>query len=49
MKLDLMKIWRKVNLESSSKLYLVLKEDKAIIREVDTEKIIKIIDLDSNK
>ena len=49
MKLDLMKIWRKVNLESSERLYLVLKEDKAIIREVDSEKIIKIIDLDSNK
>lgn len=49
MKLDLMKIWRKVNLESPNKLYLVLKEDKAIIRECESEKIIKIIDLDSNK
>ena len=49
MKLDLVKIWRRVNLENSGRLYLVLKEDKAIIREVDTEKIIKIIDLDSNK
>lgn len=49
MKLDLMKMWRKVNLESPNKLYLVLKEDKAIIREVESEKIIKIIDLDSNK
>ena len=49
MKLDLVKIWRRVNLENSGRLYLTIKEDKAIIKEVESEKIIKIIDLDSNK
>ena len=47
--MDIVKIWNKVVSQNENKLYLVMKEDKTIIKEVESDKVVKIIENKCNK
>ena len=45
--MDLVKIWKRARLENSNDLYIVVNDDAIMIKEIDTEKIVKIIKINN--
>lgn len=41
--MNIVEIWKRARLESNNDLYMVVDKDKIMIKEIETEKIIKII------
>lgn len=42
-KMNIVEIWKRARLENNNDLYMVVDKDKIMIKEIETEKIIKII------
>ena len=45
--MDIVKIWKKVRLENNNDLYMVVNDDTIMIKEIDTEKIVKIVKINN--
>ncbi len=41
--MNIVEIWKRARLENNNDLYMVVDKDKVMIKEIETEKIIKII------
>lgn len=42
-KMNIVEIWKRARSENNNDLYMVVDKDKIMIKEIETEKIIKII------
>ena len=42
-KMNIVEIWKRARLENNNDLYMIVDKDKIMIKEIETEKIIKII------